>query len=118
MELRDDEAVRQWVDTILDLDYAYDKVYSMVPSRYHGFKKAFHTAYYCKAVLLERQGKITAAIRNFRSALIYDDGCHATYYQLENLKRQETDEDRKRYWAAHRPDWRYSINDWVGDGDC
>lgn len=106
MELQDDDAVRHWVDTIHALHHSHTD-YWFYNFRYESnhANEAFYTAYYSKAVMLQRQGKITAAIRNFEAARIFDRSCQATYYQLENLKRQETDEDIQRHEDACLPEW-------------
>ena len=52
-------------------------------------KNAFWTAYYSKGAAFLKQGKFKAAIRNFENAVLCDDGCHATYYQLEASKRAQ-----------------------------
>ena len=104
MELQDDEAVGRWVAVILalheppDLWDPYDDYddHFLPMSELYWAVEAFYTAYYSKAVILQRQGKITAAIQNFEAAMTCDGGCHATYYQLEKLKRQKADEDTKR----------------------
>ena len=106
MELQDDEAVRHWVETILAIHHWFpeDEHHDIRTGVYYAVE-AFYTAYYSKAVILQRRGQITAAILNFKVALMWDGGCHATYYQLENLKRQETDEDSERYRDGRWPDW-------------
>ena len=98
MELQDDDAARHWIDSILDIYDNYSDIclYTMDLDLYYA-DEACYTAHYSKGLMLQRQGKITAAIRNFEAALMCNRGCHATYYQLEHLRRQETDEDIKRY---------------------
>ena len=59
-------------------------------------KNAFWTAYYSHGAAFQKQGKFRAAIRNFENAMICDDGCHATYYQLEASKKAEELEVAKR----------------------
>ena len=51
--------------------------------------KAHYAAYYSKAVVYQNMGKIRASIKNFENALVCDQSCEASYYQLENLKRVE-----------------------------
>ena len=106
MELRDDDAARHWIDSILALDHRCADI-CILTSRTDVYyaDEACYLAYYSKGVMLQRQGKITGAILNFEAALRIDRGCHATYYQLENLRRQETDEDIKRYEDAEGDEW-------------
>lgn len=47
----------------------------------HG-REAYYTACYCKAVAFQRMGRTRAAIRYFTDALVCDDGCETTYWQL------------------------------------
>ena len=65
-------------------------------------KNAFWTAYYCKGVALQKQGNYKAAIRNFENAVLCDDGCHATYYQLEATKKAEKLETLKQEAAKEK----------------
>ncbi|KAL8797319.1 MAG: hypothetical protein Q9195_000473 [Heterodermia aff. obscurata] len=52
--------------------------------------EAAYIAHYGKAVALQKQGKITAAIREFMLAL-RDRACHASYYQLKLLEQRWLD---------------------------
>ena len=115
MELQDDEAVRHWVDTIFAIHHqSSNGGYYYIWNSMYDRVEALYTAYYSKAVVLKRQGKITAAIRNFEAALKCDGGCHATYYQLECLKQQETEEDIERYQDACWPEWeKMECGEWL-----
>ena len=87
LELHDHEAVHRWADLSIDQ--------LLTDAEYYGDEIGYIT-YYGKAATFKKQGKISAAIRNFEWALNYDGGCHATYYQIESLKQVETEEDRLR----------------------
>ncbi|KAL8795152.1 MAG: hypothetical protein Q9195_002307 [Heterodermia aff. obscurata] len=115
MELQDDKAARHWVHTIFALSDQFEVILncyrtageyqSRITEDFYP-TEAMHTAYYSKAVLLQRQGKIREAVRHFGWALESDGGCHATYYQLENLKRTGSAErDILWVWETRWAEW-------------
>ena len=104
LELQDHESIHRWANLSIrkrfDLRdaYAYAWTVDENPGDAADYtNEAGHIAHYGKAVAFQKQGKITAAIGEFALALQCDEGCRATYYQLESLKRMETEEDKLQH---------------------
>ena len=98
LELHDYESTRHWADTLRCVETCFLERFTDVAytDQLAYAKEAFYTAYYSKAVVYQKQGKINSAIENFENALICDGGCAATYYQLEALKRRRELRDSLR----------------------
>ena len=97
-------AVHHWADKIIDLEenflHHWRYAASVYVRRYiHYAAEAYYTAYYSKAVAFQKIGDLENAMDNFRGALFTNGGCHASWYQLENLKQMEglVDQDLKLY---------------------
>ena len=93
LELDDYDNVHRWANAIIGDRYdqnrfMYEMLYGEKDSVLHAVK-ANYTAYYSKAVVYQKTGKFRAAIESFKDALVCDENCEASYYQLETLKRQE-----------------------------
>ena len=104
LELQDHETVHRWADLnigqasrFVDLDeYLWTaEIGYYEPVSYR--REALKIAHYGKAATFQKQGKITAAIQEFKNALECNGDCHASYYQHEFLKQMETEEDRLQY---------------------
>ena len=105
LELQDHETVHRWADLsigqgsrFMDLDNEYlwtAEIGYCEPVSYK--KEAVKIAHYGKAVSFQKQGKITAAIQEYKNALECNGDCHASYYQNEFLMQMETEEDRLQY---------------------
>ena len=65
-------------------------------------KNAFWTAYYCEGAAFQKQGNFKAAIRNFESAMLCNDCCHASYYQLEASRKADELETLKQKAAKEQ----------------
>ena len=94
LEMNDHDNVHRWANTIIgdrtDQNYFMRlMVYGDRNDRVPYAVNATYTAYYSKAVVYQNTNKIRAAIENFEKALVCDEGCEASYYQLEALKRVE-----------------------------
>ena len=113
LELQDHKAVHRWADLSICKDLRRPNWRRPDLRKPHTFKDyhvdsveyAFHKSYalesayvahYGKAVTFQKQGNITAAIREFKWAMRRDVPCHATYYQLERLQLLETEQDKEQ----------------------
>lgn len=90
LELNNYENVHRWANTIIgdrshQARFMYEMTYYKEDSVLCAVK-AKYTAYYAKAVVYQKMGKIRAAIENFQDALVCDGSCEGSYYQLESLK--------------------------------
>lgn len=94
LELHDFDQVHRWTAEIFALEPNFLEAYIIdwYKDTVEWVREANYTAHYCGAVALRKQGKIDGAIRHFKKALMCDDGCHATYYQLEESKRIKASE--------------------------
>ena len=89
MELHDFDQVHRWAAEIFSLEPMFIEAYTVDWCRdsVAWARDATYTAHYCKAVAHQKQGEIDGAIEQFEKALVCDDACHATYYQLDALRR-------------------------------
>lgn len=109
IESQDLEAVRSLIDRIFALQTLNDFLYKVVYNPVLRYEveyaiEAYYAAFYCNAVILQKQGEVSEAIENFKWALGCDEECYATYYQLEYLKEIETEEDRARHLEKQEMD--------------
>ena len=97
LELHDYESVLRWAEEITKVDWSVLTILKIgrdkKPVEYA--KETFYLAYYSMAVVYQKQGKIGAAIQAFEDAFLCNGGCHATYYQLEELKRRSSEACKK-----------------------
>lgn len=107
LELHDFESVQHWAAEILAVEpyFLTNLTVTTCKDRMEYAREAFHTAYYSKAVVYQKQGNFRAAIQDFEDAFLCDGGCAATFYQLQALKRQYPEACEKaevRLLAAER----------------
>ena len=95
LELHDFDHVHQWADKIFCLEPNFLEAYTngWCKDTVDWATEAMYAAYYCSAVALQRQGNIDSAISDFEQALVCDDACHATYYQLHALRQVNAKEN-------------------------
>ena len=108
LELGDFKTVHRWADEIISRSHAF----SYTDTEPQGWEsdevgpriaeEVVYLAYYCKAVACckeEGPEALELAMENFEQALVYDAGCHASYYQLEALREgKEAGEERLDVW--------------------
>ena len=105
LEVQDHETVHRWADlnigqdsrfVVLRNEYLWTaEIGYCEPVSYE--REAVKIAHYGKAATFQKQGKITAAIQEYKNALECNGDCHASYYQHEFLKQMETEEDKLQY---------------------
>ena len=94
VELHDFDQVHRWAAAIFSLEPMFIEAYTVDWCRdsVAWVRETTYTAHYCRAVALQKQGEIDGASQHFEKALVCDDACHATYYQLDNLRRHKAQE--------------------------
>ena len=97
LELNDFDQVHRWAVEIFDLEPTFLEAYTndWWKDSVAWAREANYAANYCRAVALQKQGKIDDAIRYFQAALVCDSACHASYYQLDALRQTKAQEGPK-----------------------
>ena len=121
LELDDFESVHRWADEIISrsrfCSYAHDEPngWDFVGSEPHVPEGVVSVAYYCKAVAYVKEAgpdALDLAIENFEQALVFDRGCHASYYQLKAVREmKEAEEESLGLWEEMlRLEWDCESN--------